>query len=763
MTRRQARSETSAARVRREPEREVELRRQAPVDALARLQQTVGNAAVEAALRSAGVRLHADGGADELLRGRSALALTRGRDVYLSPTLDLAGERGRAVLAHELAHVVQQTRPERETAPAALEAEAQAIGAGAEAEVVGGAAFGALQAWSLFGDDEEEQARQRERRDEEAETAAKHLGVLDSTEEWKRHVDDPLIGPWMQAHPGKFVGNAEFQRWAANPQKNRPAPPPRAPEPTGQGRSAAAPEQLPASSDLQVEYDKASGRQIVSFRGRPIAAIEAETGTELKVDVVASGDDVRLNVTGGPHKVVSLVGGQRGGGGGAPPRASGATDAPRMHYEGEPLLVEGASQPPQQQPKVSAAQAIGELQRQAEKRAFLSWTPEQRAAWARAQVEEVRRRHIESITPKPGSFAEAWWTLNEMTGLHSFLRAWTGETQWGQPLSGGERFSEAVLGTAQSTQAALAVATGLPELGPVAELEGVGALGTLEEGATMAPELGQNIGTGGLEAASEAEEGATLVGSKSAPNPLTSEGSQTIAGAGVVPEAEEGAAAVPAKGEPVPPESGASASEHSVASEATGEEELQLEPNQQPRELTREANPEWFERKPSKPGPQTTRTQTLQQQLGYEKPAPKNRTVDLGKNLQGEELGVVEGKFTQAEPPLYTPFDYVRGLSKPEMHHFWPKYLRGLEEQTLGELSGLTHDELHASLVQWKGGMFNYNTAAPAYELMQPEEIFAELREFYATADQGRWAQYAPDFERAAEQTLKSLGKWPPP
>jgi hypothetical protein len=145
VTRGRARSEASAPRAGREPERAVEARRDAPVEALAALQRGVGNAAVEAALRTAGVRVHADAGAEELLRGRRALALARGRDVYMSPALDLAGERGREVLAHELAHVVQQTRPEQGTPPPALEAEARVVGADGAAEVAGGAAFGAVQ------------------------------------------------------------------------------------------------------------------------------------------------------------------------------------------------------------------------------------------------------------------------------------------------------------------------------------------------------------------------------------------------------------------------------------------------------------------------------------------------------------------------------------------------------------------------------------------------------------------------------------------
>ena len=65
------------------------------------------------------VRLHDDAGADDAARQVDALAFTRGNDIYFrSGSYDPASEPGRHLLAHELAHVVQQ-RPgvNRKVAP----------------------------------------------------------------------------------------------------------------------------------------------------------------------------------------------------------------------------------------------------------------------------------------------------------------------------------------------------------------------------------------------------------------------------------------------------------------------------------------------------------------------------------------------------------------------------------------------------------------------------------------------------------------------
>jgi hypothetical protein len=186
-----------------------------------------------------------------------------------------------------------------------------------------------------------------------------------------------------------------------------------------------------------------------------------------------------------------------------------------------------------------------------------------------------------------------------------------------------------------------------------------------------------------------------------------------------------------------------------TALDTSGKEVLPLEPTQHPEALTREAHPEWAARKRSTAKlPQTTRTEPDLKGLGYDKRRPR------------------KGYSTGAKPPgLYRALDYIWSLSQPELHHFWPKYLKGLPKQSLGKLSGMAHDELHASLIKWKGGIFNYNKVRPGprpYELMSPEEVFRELREFYDKADKGMWNKYMPNFEKAAEETLRKMGKWPP-
>jgi hypothetical protein len=463
-----ARGEASAARLRRDAEGTVEARREAPFEAIAALQRTAGNAAVEAALRSAGVRLHADAGAKEVLRGRRALALARGRDVYISPTLDLAGERGREVLAHELAHVAQQTRPEQGTPPAALEAEAQAIGAGAEVEVAAGASFGVTQTL-LFDDTEEEAAREREARDSHARELAERRGVLKSTAAWKDYVDHPIIGPWLKQHPDALdpLGrNTEFREWIRDPQKHRPAPasPPRseAPQPAPAAVAAPVTAVLPAASDLQVEFDQASGRQIISYRGTPVAAIEAPKGAQLNVDVVASGDDVRLNVTGGPHRVVPL-----GARAGAHPEAT------------VPVYSEDTPPP--------AAKSLEQVARESWER---STSPRQK--WE-AALRGPPERYIGSLERSLLQFESGMRMVPGVRAGVSFGHALWGEDILNRPVS---RSAAALQGVTEFGEDLSMI------LGPEDLMElGSGRAGAaLGEGATMTSEVGAAGGREGLTA-----------------------------------------------------------------------------------------------------------------------------------------------------------------------------------------------------------------------------------------------------------------------
>ncbi len=96
------------------------------------------------------VRVHV---APDVARARGTEAVTMGRDVYLARPMPLDAPAGRTVLAHEMAHVVQQRRggttAAAGTGDATLEAEAGRVAedvvAGRHAEIQGAARFGAPQ------------------------------------------------------------------------------------------------------------------------------------------------------------------------------------------------------------------------------------------------------------------------------------------------------------------------------------------------------------------------------------------------------------------------------------------------------------------------------------------------------------------------------------------------------------------------------------------------------------------------------------------
>ena len=82
----------------------------------------------------ADVRVHRDARARELTGASDALALTRGTDIYVADDAQLSDTRpGRALLAHELAHVAQQRASARDTPSAMLEAEASRASRAVEA------------------------------------------------------------------------------------------------------------------------------------------------------------------------------------------------------------------------------------------------------------------------------------------------------------------------------------------------------------------------------------------------------------------------------------------------------------------------------------------------------------------------------------------------------------------------------------------------------------------------------------------------------
>jgi len=90
------------------------------------------------------VHTHRGPAADAHARAEGAAAYTQGRDVYLSQEVDLADDLGQRVLAHELAHVVQQSRGqagETTAGQASLEREANNLaGLGVQGAIQPGAA-----------------------------------------------------------------------------------------------------------------------------------------------------------------------------------------------------------------------------------------------------------------------------------------------------------------------------------------------------------------------------------------------------------------------------------------------------------------------------------------------------------------------------------------------------------------------------------------------------------------------------------------------
>ncbi len=351
--------------------------RRAPRDPLRAVQQAAGNQALAtvaagttplaAGARSGlearygvslgGVRVHTGGQAAEAASVQGSVAFTRGTDVYLSH----AAARDPLVIAHELVHVIQQAGHGRSGTEPGLEAEASSVASGETDAISAGAAFGSVQTFWPFDDEEETKKAEEQKRDQDLANTIEQLGVLTrSTEEWKKYASDPAIGGWLRAHPDAvdpLRTNRDYQAWLADPKSKPP----------------------------------------------------------------------------------------------------GATDLPKR----QEIPLFDASKP---RGKVQGTgETVPDLERRAEKTVWKSWSPKQKADWAHGVVEAERQRFVESMTPEKGSWEEAMWTIGETTGSYSLARAWTGESEWGVPLSGEERFNEAVLGGAKFTQAVASTELALPE------------------------------------------------------------------------------------------------------------------------------------------------------------------------------------------------------------------------------------------------------------------------------------------------------------
>ena len=101
------------------------------------------------------VRVHADARAATAAREEHAVAFTRGADVtFAAGMYEPRSHPGRVVLAHELAHVVQQTRraghPRLQSEHLEAEADVAAAGAG---PILGAASTGNVQRVPEFSED----------------------------------------------------------------------------------------------------------------------------------------------------------------------------------------------------------------------------------------------------------------------------------------------------------------------------------------------------------------------------------------------------------------------------------------------------------------------------------------------------------------------------------------------------------------------------------------------------------------------------------
>jgi Domain of unknown function (DUF4157) len=210
------------------------------------LQRSAGNAAVTAAAALDGAarvdierrlgqplpdaRVHSGPEADAFLANERALGLARGRDVYLPAGVDPSGALGRTLIAHELAHVVQQTRAAPVDQAAELESEAEAVGFGEADAVAGSAPFGSSQRFLGLFEDEEEPPKKAELPPDF--NRLQYARIAENPQAWKEALQYPAQAAHMRDDPairGLLQEDKEFQAWLANPKQLPPDYKPSAP------------------------------------------------------------------------------------------------------------------------------------------------------------------------------------------------------------------------------------------------------------------------------------------------------------------------------------------------------------------------------------------------------------------------------------------------------------------------------------------------------------------------------------------------------
>jgi uncharacterized protein DUF4157 len=266
------------------------------------------------------VRIHADARAAVQAQEEHAVALTRGADVtFARGMFQPSSQLGRVVLAHELAHVVQQTRraghPPLQSEGLEAEADIAAAGAG---PIVGAANTGTVQRLSDFSEDPVgfledilgfSWDEQKEKPLDKAELRWAEETLLPSLagpKSWKEHLGSERAARVMRLHSGvahRFADDTEFEEWKLSGGKPRQttAAPTKAPS-AGQGESASI-----RYPNVQTTFDEATSRWIVSVDGVARVAIEVPDKTATVPFNVTTDDRGNVAVEADETKGAKLV------------------------------------------------------------------------------------------------------------------------------------------------------------------------------------------------------------------------------------------------------------------------------------------------------------------------------------------------------------------------------------------------------------------------------------------------------------------------
>jgi hypothetical protein len=338
-------------------------------------------------------------------------------------------------------------------------------------------------------------------------------------------------------------------------------------------------------------------------------------------------------------------------------------------------------------------------------------SPDEQARWQRYLLRKTVITMLEFAALYVGGEILAMFGPEIMAGLvgagseAAVARGAAGE------LAAGERFAGELAGTGSEAAAMEMQGTAMTR-----ELEGAIAKRGLAIGGEAAP----------MESVVTRSAGEAL--------PVTEEAAANVAGRGVKP---------PHAPKEIPLEPRAQAT-GDVAAGAEKTEPLAAEAD----ELTRLEHEDWFKRQRSEKPTQRPRKQGAAQM-----------SSEMSAAEHPEWVRMPRERYTGLSPKrLQDVQKTLESLQLTEWHHLYPKYLGGLEEQTLRGLPRPLHQQFHSELYAWKNGIFNPNPAqgiVPAYRTMPPEQIIDELSAFYKT----KWPDLEPDFAEAVRQTLAAAGK----